>query len=78
MDFEYDPSKSRVNRAKHGIDFEVAQRLWADPDRLMFPARSDTEERFALRAVRKLRGVLRRGILAVGKAGRPEHPRSGL
>ena len=28
--------------------------------------------------VLKLRGVLRRGILAVGKAGRPEHPRGGL
>ena len=26
----------------------------------------------------KLKGVLRRGILAVAKAARPEHPRSGL
>jgi hypothetical protein len=31
-----------------------------------------------LEPVLKLRGVLRRGILAVGKAARAEHPRSGL
>ena len=28
--------------------------------------------------VLKLRGILRRGILAVAKAARTEHPRSGL
>lgn len=30
MDFEYDPAKSIRNLAKHGIDFEDAQRLWND------------------------------------------------
>lgn len=30
MGFEYDPEKSESNKAKHGIDFEEAQRLWAD------------------------------------------------
>jgi hypothetical protein len=30
MGFEYDPDKSAENKRKHGIDFEVAQRLWAD------------------------------------------------
>jgi uncharacterized protein len=29
MLFEYDPAKSAQNRAKHGIDFEDAQVLWA-------------------------------------------------
>ena len=29
MLFEYDPVKSARNRAKHGIDFEQAKRLWA-------------------------------------------------
>ena len=28
--FEYDPAKSRANRAKHGIDFEKAEHLWED------------------------------------------------
>jgi uncharacterized protein len=32
MGFEYDPDKSAENKRKHGIDFEVAQRLWADAD----------------------------------------------
>lgn len=31
MEFEYDPSKSRSNKAKHGIDFEEAKRLWDGP-----------------------------------------------
>ena len=30
MKFEYDPAKSVMNEAKHGIDFEEAQRLWDD------------------------------------------------
>ena len=28
MEFEYDPAKSAKNLAKHGIDFEAAQRMW--------------------------------------------------
>lgn len=28
MDFEFDPSKSLLNKEKHGIDFEEAQLLW--------------------------------------------------
>ena len=32
--FEYDPEKSATNLAKHGIDFEQAQALWDDDDRL--------------------------------------------
>ena len=28
MEFEYDPEKSKNNLAKHGIDFDAAQRLW--------------------------------------------------
>jgi uncharacterized protein len=31
MVFEYDPNKSAENKRKHRIDFEDAQRLWADP-----------------------------------------------
>jgi uncharacterized DUF497 family protein len=27
--FEFDPEKSTANKAKHGIDFEEAQKLWS-------------------------------------------------
>jgi hypothetical protein len=48
MEFEYDPVKSQTNKEKHSIDFDEAQVLWLDEDRVKFPARSDTEERHAL------------------------------
>ena len=50
MEFDYDPAKSQINKEKHGIDFEAAKSLWADEDRIEFPARSETESRFALLA----------------------------
>ena len=28
MNFEYDPNKSELNKIKHGIDFNEAQKLW--------------------------------------------------
>jgi uncharacterized protein len=28
--FEFDPKKNRTNRAKHGVDFAVAGRIWDD------------------------------------------------
>jgi uncharacterized protein len=46
MNFEFDPAKSATNAAKHGIDFEMAQQLWEDPDRLQIPARTQGEPRF--------------------------------
>lgn len=39
MIFEYDPSKSQSNKEKHGIDFDEAQVLWQDPERLEIPAK---------------------------------------
>jgi uncharacterized protein len=50
MGFEYDQNKSNKNKAKHGVDFEEAQEMWNDPDRLVIPARSDDEERYAILA----------------------------
>jgi uncharacterized protein len=32
MDFEWDERKDRANRAKHGISFEFATRVFRDPD----------------------------------------------
>lgn len=43
--FEYDPEKSAINLAKHGIDFEQAQALWKDDDIVTIEARSDEEWR---------------------------------
>jgi uncharacterized DUF497 family protein len=48
VEFEYDPKKSKQNQKKHGIDFEEAQCLWEDEDRILFPGRSDIEDRYAL------------------------------
>ena len=48
MNFEFDPKKSQSNVSKHGIDFLKAQVLWQDEDRVIFPANSDTEQRYAL------------------------------
>lgn len=46
MEFEFDEAKSASNRAKHGIDFEAAQVLWDDVDRIEIPARTQDEPRF--------------------------------
>jgi len=45
MSFEYDPQKSASNLEKHGIDFDVAQNLWDDPDLLEIPAKTVDELR---------------------------------
>jgi hypothetical protein len=43
MKFEFDRQKSVSNKIKHGIDFDDAQALWADPDLLEIPARTIDE-----------------------------------
>ena len=43
MLFEYDPKKSLANLEKHNIDFEEAQEIWKDEDRLELPARTMDE-----------------------------------
>ena len=48
MPFEYDPHKSDLNRAKHGIDFDEAQALWDDEAFLEIPARNLDEPRFLI------------------------------
>lgn len=45
MTYEFDEAKSAANKAKHGLDFSEAQKLWQDPDAVELPARSETEER---------------------------------
>lgn len=46
MRFEFDPNKSLSNFSKHGIDFDVAQNLWNDPDLLEIPAKTTDEPRY--------------------------------
>jgi uncharacterized protein len=46
MAFEYDPKKSQTNREKHGIDFEDAQAIWSDEERLEIPAKTLDESRY--------------------------------
>jgi uncharacterized protein len=46
--FEYDPDKSAANLAKHKIDFEQAQALWDDNDRLVILSPTPGEVRWML------------------------------
>ena len=48
MQFEFDPTKSKNNKKKHGIDFDEAQALWKDPDLLEIPAKTTDEQRFLI------------------------------
>ncbi len=48
MLFEFDEQKSRVNKAKHGIDFVEAQRLWHDEMFIEFTARTQDEPRYVV------------------------------
>jgi uncharacterized protein len=48
MEFEYDRRKSDSNELKHGINFEDAQLLWNDADRVQIPARDVDEPRFMI------------------------------
>jgi uncharacterized DUF497 family protein len=46
MRFEFDLKKNKLNEEKHGIDFEKAQLLWTDPDRIQIPSKAVDEPRF--------------------------------
>ena len=46
--FEFDPYKSESNRIKHGIDFNQAQELWDDPNRVVIEAKTVDEKRYLL------------------------------
>lgn len=46
MSFEFDASKNQSNREKHGIDFDEAQALWQDENRLEIPAKTIDAARY--------------------------------
>ncbi len=54
MDFEYDIKKSQANKLKHGIDFNEAQALREDSERLEIPAKVTGEPRYLV--IGKIRG----------------------
>jgi uncharacterized DUF497 family protein len=51
MIFEWDAKKSKINKAKHGIDFEAAKALWLDKSRIEIRMAFPDEERWALIAM---------------------------
>lgn len=48
MEFEFDPAKSEANKAKHGIDFVVAEEFWRPGNGLTVEARSQDEVRYGV------------------------------
>ena len=47
MIFEYDANKSKINKSKHGINFDEAKELWEDPYSFEIPSlQSEDEDRF--------------------------------
>jgi uncharacterized protein len=45
LEFEFDPEKSRLNKEKHGIDFNEVQELWNDTDYAEIDAKPGNEPR---------------------------------
>ena len=61
MIFGSDLAKSASNKEKHGINFQEAQALWADPNLLEIPARTSDEPRFLV--IGKISGKHWSGII---------------
>lgn len=54
INFEFDPNKSATNKDKHGIDFNDAQALWSDPQRVEIPVKYVDKPRYL--AVERVNG----------------------
>ena len=61
MEFEFDAQKSASNKAKHGIDFSEAQKLWDDPDLIEIPVMTSDEPR--LLVIGRIRGRCWSGVI---------------
>jgi len=48
MEFEFDNNKSKVNKQKHGIDFDEAKKLWEDSNYVEIPVKTSDEPRFLI------------------------------
>lgn len=51
VNFEFDEVKSNSNLEKHGVDFNVAQLLWNDPDLIEIPVNTHDEPRYIVIAM---------------------------
>ena len=60
MEFEWDPKKSNANKQKHGIMFEEAATVFADPLAISFtdPDHSLAEERYLSFGMSRTRHLL--------------------
>jgi uncharacterized protein len=47
VEFEFDPGKSEINKAKHGIDFVDAQALWKSKH-VLLGAKDALEKRYMM------------------------------
>ena len=47
MEFEYDLKKSKLNKKKHGVDFEQAKTIWPQ-DNVVLPAITRDEPRYII------------------------------
>ena len=45
MKFEWDTTKNKLNKEKHGIDFETAKDLWLDENKIEIEAPHPVEKR---------------------------------
>jgi uncharacterized protein len=69
MRFEFDKKKSASNKKKHGIDFIEAQQLRNDSNKIVIPARSTDEPRYAVIAM--LNGKIWSAFCTTGNRGCP-------
>ena len=65
MTFEFAPVKSRANKARHGIDFIEAQKLWDDADLVEVPLKTEDDPRFLV--VGKIKEKYWTGIITYRK-----------
>lgn len=55
INFEWDENKNKINKSKHGVDFEEAVTVFYDEDAIIFddPEHSMEEERFLILGISK-------------------------
>ena len=58
LDFEWDDAKAEANLTKHGVSFEIAVAVFADPDRADFDASRSEEGEVRRKTVGKIQGRL--------------------
>ncbi|MBI4685870.1 MAG: BrnT family toxin [Nitrospirae bacterium] len=63
MKFEWDGTKSELNREKHGIDFEMAEALWLDKNKIEIEAPHPIEKRNII--IAELHGKLWTAIFTI-------------